>query len=69
MTRALTEAQMNIALDIIRSGRAELSKGSTPDYVIAAAFVFDNGFMSYPRDMVATAISRAALSRDGRGDG
>lgn len=63
----LTEAQINIVLDIIRTGRVELSKDSSPDHITAAAFVFDNGFFHVPLDMVAAALAgRAALEQEDR---
>lgn len=58
----LTEAQINIVLDIIRTGRVELSKDRSPDHITAAAFVFDNGLFHVPLDMVAAALAGRAIA-------
>lgn len=41
----LTTAQKKLVEDIVASGRCVLSRESSSDYLVAAAFVFDNGLL------------------------
>lgn len=44
--RRLTERQKKIVEHIIETGRVELSKGSGPDYLAAADFVFTHNLLA-----------------------
>jgi hypothetical protein len=44
--RKLTERQKKIVEGILESGRVELSKGSGPDYLAAADFVFTHNLLT-----------------------
>lgn len=51
MSARLTAEQKRIAQEIVRTGRVSLSKESSPDYIRAAAYVFDEGLLfPHPRD-------------------
>lgn len=66
----LSNPQISVAIDILRSGKAILSKESTSDYVEAASFIFDNGLMFYPgvalEELEAEQAGRNALSEGSR---
>lgn len=44
--RKLTERQKKIVEGILEAGRVELSKGSGPDYLAAADFVFTHNLLT-----------------------
>lgn len=67
----LTDKQLTLAIDILKTGKALLSKESETDYVIAASFIFDNGFMFFPgvalEGLQAERAGRTALASEGGG--
>ena len=58
----MTDAQIQIAIDILEAGHFSVADLSSDDEVAAAAFVFDNGLM-YFRDEALKALRLEWMKR------
>lgn len=62
----MTERQRELAAQIIDARQCSLSKDTDPDYVVAAAFVFDNGIFFLGSEGMAEVARQLRITPAGR---
>lgn len=58
----MNDAQLQIAIDILKAGRFSVDSSSSDDEIAASAFVFDNGLLFF-RDQALKALRQEWMKR------